>query len=101
MVAEEIRRRLQDTKSVFVKRRHGAMPAWAMSADEVLQEKLAVAAACFFCRFLLLLLQVLLLHEGINTPCRVPERIARQRQHCLKRARSKKCGARHSREKFG
>ena len=72
----------------------------AMSAGEVLQEELA-AAACFFCCLLLLLLQVLLLHEGPNTRCRVPERIARQRQRCLKRARSKKSGVRHSRGKFG
>ena len=97
----EIRRRLQDAKSVCVKRRHGAMPAWAMSAGEVLQEELA-AAACFFCCLLLLLLQVvLLLHEGTHTRCRVPERIASQRQRCLKRARSKKSGLRPSRGKLG
>ena len=47
------------------------MPAWAMSAGEVLREELA-AAACFFCCLLLLLLQVVrLLHEGIHTRCRV------------------------------
>ena len=79
MVVVEIRRRLQHAKSVCVKRRHGAMPAWATSAGEVLQEELAAAAACFFCCLLLLLLQVLLLHEGTNTRCVVPERIARQR----------------------
>ena len=52
---------------------------------------------------LLLLLQVLLLHEGTKTRCRVPEpiAIARQRQRCLKRARSKKSGVRHSRGKLG
>ena len=65
MVIVEIRRRLQqDPESVCVKRRHGAMPAWAMSASDVLQEELA-AAACFICCLLLLLLQlqvVLLLH---------------------------------------
>ena len=92
MVVVEIRRRLQDAKSVCVKRRHGAMPAWAMSAGEVLQEDLA-ASACFFCCLLVLLLQVvLLLHEGTHTRCRVPERIAFQGQRCLKRARSKKSG---------
>ena len=41
----EIRRRLQDAKSVCVKRRHGDMSAWALSAGEVLQEELAPAAA--------------------------------------------------------
>ena len=83
MVVVEIRRRLQDAKSVCVKRRHGAMPAWAMSAGEVLQEDLA-ASACFFCCLLVLLLQVvLLLHEGTHTRCRVPERIASQRQRRL------------------
>ena len=41
----EIRRRLQDAKSVCVKRRHGAMPAWAMSAGEGSPEELAAAAA--------------------------------------------------------
>ena len=103
MMAVEIRRRLQDAKSVCVKRRHGAMPAWATSAGEVLQEELAAAAACFFCCLLLLLLQVLLLHEGTKTRCRVPEpiAIARQRQRCLKRARGKKSGVRHSRGKLG
>ena len=58
-----------------VERRHGAMPAWAMSAGQVLQEELA-AAACFFCCLLLLLL-----HEGTHTRARcrvVPERIASQ-----------------------
>ena len=56
MVVVEIRsRRLQEAKSVCVKRRHGAMPAWALSAGEVLQEERA-AAACFFCCVLLLLL---------------------------------------------
>ena len=78
----EIRRRLQDAKLVCAERRHGAMPAWAMSAGEVLREELA-AVACFFCCSLLLLLQVLLWHEGTNTRCRVPEGIARQRQRCL------------------
>ena len=62
MVVVEIRRRLQHAKSVCVKRRHGAMPAWAMSAGEVLQEELA-AAVCFFC---CLLQVVLLLHEGTH-----------------------------------
>ena len=57
MVFVDRRRRLQDAKSVCVKRRHGAMPAWAMSAGEVLQYELA-AAACFFFCLLLLLLQV-------------------------------------------
>ena len=102
MVVVEIRRRLQDAKSVCVKRRHGAMPACAMSAGEVLLEELAAAAACFFRCLLLLLLQVvLLLHEGTHTRCRVPERIASQRQRCLKRARSKKSGRRPSRGKLG
>ena len=83
------------------KRRHGALPAWVTSAGEVLQEELA-AAGCFFCYcLLLLLLQVLLLHEGTHTRCRVPERIIRQRQRCLKRARSKKSGLRHYRGKLG
>ena len=48
-----------------------------------------------------LLLQVLLLHEGTNTRCRVAEGVARQRQRCVKRARSKKAGVRHSRGKLG
>ena len=62
MVIVEIRRRLlQDPESVCVKRRHGAMPAWAISAGEVLQEELAAAAACFFGCVLLLLL-----HEGTH-----------------------------------
>ena len=65
----EIRRRLQDAKSVCVKRRHGAMPAWAKSTGEVLQEEFA-AAASFFCGLLLLLQLVLLLHEGTHTRCR-------------------------------
>ena len=100
MVAAEIRRRrLQDAKPVCVKR-HGAIPAWAMSAGEVLQEELA-AAACFFSCLLLLLHRVLLFHKGTNTSCRVPERIARQRQLCHKRARSKMFGQRHSRGKLG
>ena len=77
------------------------MPAWAMSAGEVLQEELG-AAACLFCCLLLMLLQVvLLLHEGTHKRCRVPERIASQRQRCLKRARSKKSGLRPSRGKLG
>ena len=101
MVIVEIRRRLlQDPESVCVKRRHGAMPAWAISAGEVLQEEIA-AAACFFCCLLLLLFQVLLAHEGTNTRCRVPERNARQKQRFLKRARSKKFCVRHSRGKLG
>ena len=54
------------------------MPAWAMSAGEVLQEELA-DAACFFCCLLLLLQVVLLFHEGTHTRCRVPERIASQK----------------------
>ena len=77
------------------------MPAWAMSAGEVLREELA-AAACFFCCLLLLLLQVVrLLHEGIHTRCRVPERIASQMNRCLKRAKSKKSVLRPSRAKLG
>ena len=44
MVVVEIRRRLQDVKSVCAKSRHGAMSAWAMSAGEVLQEELAAVA---------------------------------------------------------
>ena len=96
----KIRRRLQDAKSVCVKRRHGAMPALAMSAGEVLQKELA-AAACFFCCLLLLLQVVLLLHEGTHTRCRVLERSASQRQRCLKRARSKKSGLSPSRGKLG
>ena len=36
LVMEIRRRRVQDTMSVCVKRRHGAMPTWAMSASEVL-----------------------------------------------------------------
>ena len=77
----------------------GIMPAWAMSAGEVLQEELA-AAACFYC-CLLLLQVVLLLHKGTHTRCRVPERIASQRQCCLKRARRTKSGLRPSRGKLG
>ena len=100
MVVEIRRRRLQDAKLDCVKGQHGAMPAWATSAGEVLQEELA-AAACFFCCLLLLLLQVLLLHEGTHPRCRVPKRIASQRQRCLKRARSKKSGLRHPRGKLG
>ena len=46
---ERRRRRLQDAKSVSVKRRHGAMPAWAVSAGEV------AIRACCRCLFLLLL----------------------------------------------
>ena len=42
MVVVEIRRRrLQNAKSVCVKSRHGAMSAWALSAGEVLRQKLA------------------------------------------------------------
>ena len=84
MVVVEIRRRqLHDAKSVCVKRRHWAMPA-AVSAGEGLQEELA-AAACVFCCLLLLLLQVMLVHTRAADD--VPERIASQRQRCLKRAR--------------
>ena len=74
------------------------MPSWFASSvsGEVLLEALA-AAACFFYCLLLLLQVVLLLHEGKHTRCRVPERIASQRQRCLKRARSKKSGLCHSR----
>ena len=57
----------------------------------------ASSAACCCCS----MLQVLLLHEGTHTRCRVPERIASQRQRCIKRARSKKSGLRHSRGKLG
>ena len=78
-VVEIRRRRVQDAMSVCVKRQHGAMPAWAMSASEVLQGELA-ATACFFWCFLLLLLQVLLLHGGTHTSCRVHECIASRRQ---------------------
>ena len=94
------RRRVQNAKWVCVNRLHEAMPAWAMSAGEVLQEELA-AAACFFSCLLLLLHRVLLFHKGTNTSCRVPERIARQRQRCLKRAKSYKSGVCHSRGKLG
>ena len=45
---ERRRRRLQDAKSVSVKRRHGAMPAWALSAGEV------EIRACCCCLLLLL-----------------------------------------------
>ena len=103
MVVEIRRRLVHDAKSVCVKRRHGAMPTWAMPAGEVLQEELA-AAACFFCCLLLLLLQVLLLlHEGTHTRCRAPASVspASQRQLCLKRERSKRSGLRPSRGKLG
>ena len=73
-------------ESVCIKRRHGAVAAWAMPAGEVSQEELE-AAACFFCCLLLLLLQVLLLHEGIRAADDAPERIASQRQHCVKQAK--------------
>ena len=69
MVVVEIERRLQDVKSVCVKRRYEAMPTWAMFAGEILQEELA-AAACFFCCMLLRPFQVLLFHEGTQTRCR-------------------------------
>ena len=65
------------------------MPAWVTSAGEVLQEELA-AAGCFFCYcLLLLLLQVLLLHEGTHTRCRVPERIASQRHNVVSNEKEK------------
>ena len=78
------------------------MPSWFASSvsGEVLLEALA-AAACFFYCLLLLLQVVLLLHEGTHTRCRVLERIASQRQRCLKRARSKKSGLSPSRGKLG
>ena len=87
MIVEIRIRRLQHVMSVCVKRRHGATPAWSLSAGEVLQKELD-AAAGLFCFLLLLLFQVLLLHDGIqNAADDVPERIASQRQRCLTRAR--------------
>ena len=44
------------------------------SIGEVLHE--LAASACFFCRLLLLLLQVLLFHVGTNTGCSVLEPMA-------------------------
>ena len=100
MVVEEIRkRRRQDAKSVCVKRRHGAIPAWAMSAGEVLQEELA-PGTCFFCCLLLLLLKVLLLHEGTHTRCRRCTRANRQPEATLSQT-GKKSSLCHSSGKLG
>ena len=101
LVVEIRRRRVQDAMSVCVKRQHGAMPAWAMSASEVLQGELA-ATACFFWCFLLLLLQALLLHGGTHTSCRVHDTsVSPARGNVLKRARSNKSGLCYSRGKLG
>ena len=101
LVVEIRRRRVQHAMSVCVKRQHGAMPAWAMSASEVLQGELA-ATACFFWCFLLLLLQALLLHGGTHTSCRVHDTsVSPARGNVLKRARSNKSGLCYSRGKLG
>ena len=65
----------------------GAMPAWAMSAGDILQEELA-AAACFFPCLLLPLLQVvLLLHHGIHTRCRVPASVSPARGNVVSKGK--------------
>ena len=46
VVVEILRKRLGGAKSVCVKRRHGDVSAWALSAGEVLQEELAAACFC-------------------------------------------------------
>ena len=100
LVVEIRRRRVQDAMSVCVKRQHGAMPAWAMSESEVLQGELA-ATACFFSCFLLLLLQVLLLHGGTHTSCRVHECIASRRQRSQTGKKQQVSGVCYSRGKLG
>ena len=80
----------------------GAMPTWAMLAGEILQEELA-AAACFFP-----LLVAAAAAGGAAVAPRYKhalqstrERIASQRQRCLKRERTKKYNLRPSRGKLG
>ena len=80
----------------------GAMPTWAMLAGEILQEELA-AAACFFP-----LLVAAAAAGGIAVARGYThawqgshERIASQRQRCLKRERTKKYNLCPSRGKLG
>ena len=77
-------------------RQHGPCQPARFCKKSLLLLLASSSAYCCCCA-----IQVLLLHEGTNTCRRVPERITRQRQRCLKRARSKKSGLRHYRGKLG